>query len=203
MDTNTNRAETSRARRQLIIEAAAHCFVKQGFHQTSVRDIATRAGISLGNLYNHFGNKSALIAEIATLEAQELDDILEQISKITDPAKALDRFVSLYLDYCCAPENIALSAEIVSEALRTSTVAAGFMQNRANLNAVIARLVAVIATAQTTKPQIKSTEITGFVIDLIEGLATRTAFDAREPTRTEIKSLKLAIQTLSGSLSPS
>ncbi|MDC5518787.1 TetR/AcrR family transcriptional regulator, partial [Acinetobacter baumannii] len=50
-------------RRALIVQAALQCFVERGFHCTSMRDIAQAASVSLGNLYNHFDGKEALIAE--------------------------------------------------------------------------------------------------------------------------------------------
>ena len=54
--------------REKIVEAALHSFTHKGFHQTSMRDIAQTAGVSVGNLYNHFTGKEALIGEIALLE---------------------------------------------------------------------------------------------------------------------------------------
>jgi len=56
------------ARRAQLLEAALHCLMVKGFHQSSMRDIAAQAGLSLANLYNHFENKSALVAEIAQME---------------------------------------------------------------------------------------------------------------------------------------
>jgi len=43
--------------RENILEAARQLFVQQGYHGTSMRQIAARAGIALGSLYNHFANK--------------------------------------------------------------------------------------------------------------------------------------------------
>lgn len=40
-----------------IIEAAHTLFINQGYHGTSMRQIATDAGISLGGIYNHFSGK--------------------------------------------------------------------------------------------------------------------------------------------------
>lgn len=43
-----------------ILEAASAMFGTRGFHGTSTRDIAEKAGVSLGNIYNHFKTKEAL-----------------------------------------------------------------------------------------------------------------------------------------------
>jgi AcrR family transcriptional regulator len=40
-----------------IIQGAHDLFVRQGYHGTSMRQIAQQAGIALGGLYNHFESK--------------------------------------------------------------------------------------------------------------------------------------------------
>jgi len=53
--------------RQSIEEAAYNLFLEQGYHATSMRQIAESAGLALGGIYNHFSGKEeifqALIAE--------------------------------------------------------------------------------------------------------------------------------------------
>jgi TetR/AcrR family transcriptional regulator, acrAB operon repressor len=52
-------------RNQLKIEAAAlRVFTRQGYHGTSVREIALAAGVSLGNLYNYYATKEDLFARL-------------------------------------------------------------------------------------------------------------------------------------------
>ncbi len=43
--------------RNAIMDAAYDLFLKNGFHGTSMRDIAQAAGIALGGIYNHFATK--------------------------------------------------------------------------------------------------------------------------------------------------
>ncbi len=43
--------------RAQIVRAAHELFVRQGYHGTSMRQIAQQAGIALGGLYNHFASK--------------------------------------------------------------------------------------------------------------------------------------------------
>ena len=50
--------------RQKILQAAASLFGRQGFHGTSTRDIAKAAGVSLGNIYNHFSTKEELFVHL-------------------------------------------------------------------------------------------------------------------------------------------
>ena len=40
--------------RQSILQAAYELFLEQGYAATSMRQIAERAGLALGGIYNHF-----------------------------------------------------------------------------------------------------------------------------------------------------
>ena len=61
MDKPIARGDQARAQ---IIQAAYRLFVSQGYHGTSMRQIAQEAGIALGGIYNHFPNKDALFAGV-------------------------------------------------------------------------------------------------------------------------------------------
>lgn len=50
--------------RERILEAASRLFCKQGFHGTSTRDIVGGAGVSLGNIYNHFKTKEEIFTAL-------------------------------------------------------------------------------------------------------------------------------------------
>lgn len=47
-------------RRRQIEEAAIVLFTKRGYHGVGLRDIAAEAGVSLGNIYNHFSGKEPI-----------------------------------------------------------------------------------------------------------------------------------------------
>lgn len=63
------------ARREQIIQAAAHLFASQGFHRTTTKDIAEAADVSEGTLYNYFENKDDLLIGIMEMltAAQHLE----------------------------------------------------------------------------------------------------------------------------------
>ena len=60
MDDVLSKGERTRA---AILDAAYDLFIEQGFAATSMRDIAGRAGLAPGSLYNHFSSKEELAAE--------------------------------------------------------------------------------------------------------------------------------------------
>jgi AcrR family transcriptional regulator len=50
--------------RLAIEEAAFSLFIEHGFHATSMRQIADRAGLALGGIYNHFSSKEDIFEGI-------------------------------------------------------------------------------------------------------------------------------------------
>jgi AcrR family transcriptional regulator len=52
------------ARRNQILDAAAKVFAEKGFHPTTIKDIATEAGIAHGTVYTYFESKTALLLGI-------------------------------------------------------------------------------------------------------------------------------------------
>lgn len=59
-------------RREEILAAAQRCFVRNGFHQTSMQEICAEAAMSPGNLYRYFSSKEAIIAGIAERDRAEV-----------------------------------------------------------------------------------------------------------------------------------
>jgi AcrR family transcriptional regulator len=50
--------------RLAIEDAALTLFMEQGYHATSMRQIANQAGLALGGIYNHFSSKEDIFAAI-------------------------------------------------------------------------------------------------------------------------------------------
>jgi AcrR family transcriptional regulator len=48
-------------RRSRILDAAERCFVRSGFHRTTMQEVAAEAGMSPGNLYRYFPSKDAIV----------------------------------------------------------------------------------------------------------------------------------------------
>jgi AcrR family transcriptional regulator len=50
--------------RVAVEDAAIQLFMEQGYHATSMRQIAKRAGLALGGIYNHFSSKDEIFEAI-------------------------------------------------------------------------------------------------------------------------------------------
>jgi len=179
------------------VKSAAACFVEKGFHQTSVRDIASKAGVSVGNLYNHFASKVDLIAEIAALEAEELGAFVEALAAPGQPIMIIERFVGSYFDYVSLPENAVLATEITAEAVRNPEIAEGFLRNRKIL---VGALTSVLnegkrkALFDFDEP---SQEMANLMLDIVEGAGVRAAFNMRaRQTQTRKSIITMSLRML-------
>ena len=59
-------------RRTRILDAAETCFVRSGFHRTTMQDVAAEAGMSAGNLYRYFPSKDAIVAGLSERDRREV-----------------------------------------------------------------------------------------------------------------------------------
>lgn len=181
-------------RKALIISAAVSCFIGKGYNQSGVRDIAKKAGISLGNLYNHFSGKHAVLAEIAALESQELKAFEAMLADHRDPLTTLEQFAGAYLDYASLPENAFLGLEIIGEAVRNPIVAEAFSANRAALQTSLADLLAAGVEAGQMRAFPDPMEPVRLLLDMIEGQGLRRALGPTEVQATAKASLLIFVR---------
>jgi TetR/AcrR family transcriptional repressor of uid operon len=182
------------SRKTLILDAAIACFVEKGIHQTGVRDIAKQAGISLGNLYNHFSGKDALILEIASLEGQGLGAFIQQLQSDRPIKEILTEFIDTYLNYSCEIENTVLTVEILAEGLRNKHIAKQFDTNRTTLVTALITLLSNGKKDRQFKADLNTQEIALLILDVIEGVSMRFGLEGKPPSSNARKSLHQMIE---------
>lgn len=110
-------------KRQSILSAAARVFAKQGFHPTTIRDVAKEAGVADGTIYNYFDNKTALLfgilnqmraaaiaeTDLEALASSSLHDVLVMFFRQPLMAFRNDDFALF---------RVVLSEVLVNDALR-------------------------------------------------------------------------------------
>jgi AcrR family transcriptional regulator len=64
-----------------IIEATLKLSNKQGFHATSLRDLAQASGLSMGGLYSYFDNKTKLLSMILGEVSSTANEVLTAVPK--------------------------------------------------------------------------------------------------------------------------
>jgi TetR/AcrR family transcriptional repressor of uid operon len=119
----TAAALRNRARRDQILSAAMKCFVENGFHGSSMAELAKRARMSVGHIYHYYESKDAIIEAIVDRDIEEAPGMLDAFSGADDLVAAmmdrLDETVERHLDR----DRAALRLEILAEAARNPRIA--------------------------------------------------------------------------------
>jgi len=75
--------------KQKIHNTAMDLFIIQGYHATSIHDIAESAGISKGLLYNYYKGKEALLAQMVEARIAEIIYVMAGAKEIRKPTEQL------------------------------------------------------------------------------------------------------------------
>lgn len=168
-----NRIDRNQQRIAQILQAALQCFLAKGFHQTSMRDIAQAAGVSLGNLYNHFPGKEAIILAVAETESEALAPLLARLAAADGERVQVLAFLQAFHALCRQPEWATLAVEVLAECARTPAVAAAFNANRRQVQQALADALLRMGQRERRRPALAPALQAQVVLDAIESDALR------------------------------
>jgi AcrR family transcriptional regulator len=113
----THRQRQAQATRAQVARAARELFARRGYVATTIAMIAEAADIPAPTIYSAFGNKAAILSEIADRASAELDVIRthERARAAADPADGLRVAANLHRRQCEAMFDVQ---QVFQEAAR-------------------------------------------------------------------------------------
>ena len=134
------------ARRRQILDAARRCFVRNGFHATSMQDVLAEANLSAGAVYRYFRGKDEIIAAIAGEAVAEVAGALDSAFDTSDPPP-LDEVLGaafLAIQRVDAEQGVAkLALQVWGEAVRSPALAEILQGEIRRVRGSLTRLVRV------------------------------------------------------------
>ena len=128
-------------RRRQVVAAAIALFGKRGYHASTIRDIAAAAGVSVGLIYQYFGDKEDVLF-LAIVDV--LDSYRRRIPVATagtaDPLERLRAAVHAYCSVIDANVDATVLAYRETKSLRKARRNV-IKQKEADTNALLARYV--------------------------------------------------------------
>lgn len=91
-------SEIRKVSREKILTAALELFAKKGFHATSISQIAKKAKISKGLMYNYFKSKDKLLDEIIQQGFAEMESLGYNGTNDSSPEDQLKNYIDVVLD---------------------------------------------------------------------------------------------------------
>ena len=106
-------------RRRDILDAAAALFKRDGFAAASIEQIAERAELSAGTVYNYFPSKGDLLLALVALDGQEVRVAGAALvaRPPADPVKAVCRLLEIYVDHSLVHLDKRLWRQMMANAL--------------------------------------------------------------------------------------
>jgi AcrR family transcriptional regulator len=166
------------ARRRQILDAARRCFVKNGFHATSMQDVLTEADLSAGALYRYFRGKEDIIAAIAD---EALTALTASVADVlgTDPLPSLEDVVGQIIAAVgrldAGQELANLAVQVWAEALRSPALAERVAETFNGLRGALAELAAVYAARGLIPPDVPPMSVAKVLMAIGPGFAMQRA----------------------------
>jgi len=178
-----------------ILRSSKNCFLKKGLAHTTMRDIATQADMSLGNIYRYFKNKGALIHAFIERDNQEIDDAFSLLDDSTKNfRKLLKQIAREFLSLLSIKAEVLIYLDILSEALRNEEILKLMEFDKGEellakrlRNAVIEKRIHLITT-----PAVTALAIMAF----IENAALKSIVNKGYTVRSANKELELYLDAL-------
>jgi TetR/AcrR family transcriptional repressor of nem operon len=85
-------------KRRRLTAAAAKVLYEQGVERTTLADIATAAGVPVGNVYYYFKTKDELVEAALGEQTAQLAALTDRLDQLADPRDRLKGLVDAWLD---------------------------------------------------------------------------------------------------------
>jgi AcrR family transcriptional regulator len=110
--------EEQQRRRKEIFDASAHLFLDNGFHETTMRDIADAAGIGKSTLYDYFKSKDDIMISYFENELQLITDRAHEImNQEQNVVEKLRKIMQMHLEYLVDNKNFYLKLTVEAQRL--------------------------------------------------------------------------------------
>lgn len=171
------------ARRRQILDGAARCFARSGFHATSLQDVLDEVGLSNGAFYRYFRSKEELIAAIATDVFTLMRDTFENAAQADPlpPDVLLGRVLNGVYDSrlsAAHPDLLGLPRLVVqvwAETLRNPELSALLAEGDAGVRAALAKLIRAYQEQGRIHSGVSADQMARTLIVVARGFAMQNA----------------------------
>jgi AcrR family transcriptional regulator len=79
-----------------LLQSAVETFVKEGYHGSSMRTLASRVGLSVPGIYHHYDSKQAILVAIMRFAMRELHD--RSMAALAEAGDAVEEKARLHIE---------------------------------------------------------------------------------------------------------
>ncbi len=171
--------EHRQQRREQLLDAARRCFVRQGFHATSMQDVLAEAGMSAGAAYGYFSSKDDIILAVAEENMTQVAAALRLIAADAEqtPATALAEIFELIRSENAKNDFAKVAVIVWSEAIRNQALRARL----SDLGQQYRKTFAKLASSGRHRPSAADRSVASAATALVTGYILQLAVEERAP----------------------
>ncbi|MEV8391136.1 MULTISPECIES: TetR/AcrR family transcriptional regulator [unclassified Streptomyces] len=176
------------ARRRQILDGAARCFARNGFHATSMQDVLREVDLSAGAVYRYFSGKEELIAAIVTEALDTIRDSFEEAA-LQRPPGPPDVLITGVMERVLAGRDMwngedgfpRLLIQVWTETLRNDKLAALMREGYDRVRGAWIKVVEAYQEAGLMRADIPASDVARTMIAAAQGFAAQQALFGEVP----------------------
>jgi AcrR family transcriptional regulator len=189
-------------RQEIIFEAAEAVLAARGFHGASVDEIAKRAEVSVGTLYNFFGNKENLYTSLLERRMEELRGCVR--AHVAPAPRGIDKLhaaVDAIFTYCAEHERAFRVYVTASHGLEWNVLPQFGQRVFECMQAFLGEVTALsrLAVRERSLPPIEPKLLAMSLLGSIDSFVTQWATERRGSLRVYQQGTHEILQALSAS----
>jgi AcrR family transcriptional regulator len=165
------------ARRQQILDAARRCFVRNGFHATSMQDVLHEAHLSAGAVYRYFRSKEEIVTAIASSSLRQIVAALEPADDGSVPPveEVVGRVVAAIENLGESQDVPKLAVQIWGEAIRSPAVWESVHEALEGIRSALTRQVQLYQERDMMTRDVPAAQVARVMVAIIAGFMVQYA----------------------------
>jgi len=188
------------ARRAQILEAAAVCFSRQGFHRATMQDIVKQSRLSPGAIYNYYSSKEEIIEAIADERHARERKLLLEARKETTVADTLKRLRDAFFGELKNPQERLrrrVSIQMWAEAQRNPRILRLIRRGFEEPRKVLRDILAGAQRRGEISRKVNADATARLLIAAFHGLVMQVEWDRQIPIGPYLRLLDYLLESIS------
>jgi AcrR family transcriptional regulator len=164
-------------RRQQIQDAAAACFARKGFHQTTMQDICEEAVLSPGAVYRYFHSKEEIIEAMCARGQEQNAELVQAALGRGATSEVFDELIQVFFGAVASGdrdiETCALNVELIAEAPRNERIRESLTRSNFEVRSRFVDLVRRAQAAGDINPGLDADAVARVMIATYHGFITQ------------------------------
>jgi AcrR family transcriptional regulator len=164
-------------RRQQILDAAATCFARKGFHPTTMQDICHEAELSPGAVYRYFPSKESIIQAMCSRSStSNVQAIQESMGERDTQAIFVELIKTFFVEVESYQrhEDCALNVELIAEAQRSEPIREWLTASLHNTRTLFTDVIRAAQTRGEINAALNAESVAQVMVATYHGFITQT-----------------------------